>query len=236
MPRGQLEASQRREAVVAADGLRGITGELGEFWQGIMRGELVIADCFHSPTRWYLTLRKPERPVGVTPASRQLFMSLLLGSGHKRTAIERNVSQSTVSMTARRILRDIGLPVSPRRIPPVLTSLARASMGQPAEEARITILDGADGTHAVLSLDRPELRLADKVSPAEYAVVGLLLEGLSYQEIAVVRNTSMRTVANQISSVFRQLAISGRTELVNRLTESQTVSGPTRVPPPTRTR
>jgi DNA-binding CsgD family transcriptional regulator len=212
-------ASQRREAAVAADGLRASTGELGEFWLGILRGELVISDCFSSPRRWYLTLRKVERPVPLAPSSRAVLTSLLLGEAQKCTAINLKVSPSTVSTAARRILRDIGLAVAPGRIPPALAILARASRGQPAREPRITILDDSEGHCAALSFDRPELRLARQLSPAEYNVTGLMLEGLSYREIAVMRKTSTRTIANQISSVFRRLSVSGRGELIRHLTQ-----------------
>mgnify|MGYP001554949261 CR=1 FL=1 len=49
------------------------------------------------------------------------------------------------------------------------------------------------------------------------AVIRALIEGCSYREIAVLRQTSTRTIANQISAVFRRLRVSGRNELVQRL-------------------
>jgi DNA-binding NarL/FixJ family response regulator len=40
-----------------------------------------------------------------------------------------------------------------------------------------------------------------------------VLDGLSNRTIAQVRGTSVRTVANQIASVFRKLNVTGRAEL-----------------------
>lgn len=51
------------------------------------------------------------------------------------------------------------------------------------------------------------------LSRAERAVVMLALDGLSNQEIARARGTSLRTVANQIASIFRKLGVGSRPEL-----------------------
>jgi DNA-binding NarL/FixJ family response regulator len=64
---------------------------------------------------------------------------------------------------------------------------------------------------------RPERKFAHAFSRAEFAVVQRLLEGDSYASIASWRQTSTRTVANQVASVFRRLGVSGRPELAQRL-------------------
>jgi len=45
-------------------------------------------------------------------------------------------------------------------------------------------------------------------------VTRLLIEGKSYQDMAKLRDTSKRTVANQLASAFHRLGISGRAELL----------------------
>lgn len=52
------------------------------------------------------------------------------------------------------------------------------------------------------------------LSAAEREVARAALEGLSNGEIAAARGTSVRTVANQLQSIFRKLGVSGRTELI----------------------
>lgn len=51
------------------------------------------------------------------------------------------------------------------------------------------------------------------LSPAELDVMRLALQGLSNAQIAKARRTSIRTVANQLASVFRKLGVRSRLEL-----------------------
>ncbi len=48
---------------------------------------------------------------------------------------------------------------------------------------------------------------------AEEAIVELALDGASNADIATLRGTSSRTVANQLSTVFKKLGITSRAEL-----------------------
>ena len=60
-----------------------------------------------------------------------------------------------------------------------------------------------------------------RLSPAERAVVEAVLRGQSNREIAERRGTSVRTVANQMASIFRKLQVGSRGELA-----ATTASGP----------
>lgn len=53
---------------------------------------------------------------------------------------------------------------------------------------------------------------------AERAVMALLLEGKSNAEIAKARKTAVRTVANQVASLFRKYGVGSRAELAARVT------------------
>lgn len=55
------------------------------------------------------------------------------------------------------------------------------------------------------------------LSPAEREVTGRLLDGHDNARIARERGTSLRTVANQVASIFRKLGVSSRGELAARL-------------------
>lgn len=55
-----------------------------------------------------------------------------------------------------------------------------------------------------------------QLTPAEKAVYERLLAGDSYQDIADVRGTSVRTVANQVASIFGKLGVGSRAELIAR--------------------
>jgi len=63
--------------------------------------------------------------------------------------------------------------------------------------------------------------LPPSLSASERTVALALLEGLSNAEIAKARRTSVRTVANQIASLFRKLGVSSRSEAVVALGASQ---------------
>jgi len=51
------------------------------------------------------------------------------------------------------------------------------------------------------------------LTPGEHAVALLAAAGASNQEIAALRGTSSRTVANQLHQVFQKLRIGSRAEL-----------------------
>jgi DNA-binding NarL/FixJ family response regulator len=61
------------------------------------------------------------------------------------------------------------------------------------------------------------------LSGAEADVATAIVNGMSNEEIARVRRTSPRTVAKQVASIFRKLAISSRRELVARVRSERRV-------------
>jgi DNA-binding CsgD family transcriptional regulator len=72
---------------------------------------------------------------------------------------------------------------------------------------------------AVLSFPAPALELPSSLSAAEREIVLALAEGLSNAAIARQRGTSTRTVANQVSSLFRKMNVRSRTELLLALAQ-----------------
>ncbi len=52
-----------------------------------------------------------------------------------------------------------------------------------------------------------------KLSPAEREVTFLLLKGLSFKEIAAVRQTTERTAREQARKVYKKSGVAGRAEL-----------------------
>lgn len=55
------------------------------------------------------------------------------------------------------------------------------------------------------------------LSEAEQDVAYYLLDGRAYDEIASARGTAMRTVANQVTSIFRKLQVCTREEFTARI-------------------
>lgn len=67
----------------------------------------------------------------------------------------------------------------------------------------------------VHSLTMPED--LSSLTPAERAVAARLLNGHDNARVARERGTSVRTIANQVASIFRKLGVSSRGELAARL-------------------
>jgi DNA-binding NarL/FixJ family response regulator len=65
-------------------------------------------------------------------------------------------------------------------------------------------------------LPKPEL---EPLTESEQDIARLLLEGCSNAEIAQIRGRSLRTVANQVASIFRKLGVGSRAELAALATE-----------------
>lgn len=73
--------------------------------------------------------------------------------------------------------------------------------------------------HAFLSYPSGGRALPRELTPAESAVVELVVRGVACAEIARIRRVSPRTVANQLASVYRKLGVTCRASLVRALHE-----------------
>jgi DNA-binding CsgD family transcriptional regulator len=136
----------------------------------------------------------------------------------KNIAMDLDLAPSTIALNSRLALESFGIARKPSRVHPLLMLAAKAASTGSTTLARCAIFATRQGCELlVVSAPRPDLRLATLLPSAELAVIRRLVEGLSYVEIAHTRGTSTRTIANQITAVFRRLHVSGRNELVQRL-------------------
>ena len=79
-----------------------------------------------------------------------------------------------------------------------------------------TTFKWAGQTFAVVSQAAPSTP-GPVLTPAEREVMTLLLAGKSNGEIARQRKTAVRTVANQVASLFRKLGVGSRAALAARV-------------------
>ena len=87
-------------------------------------------------------------------------------------------------------------------------------------EVELIELDGQE--LAVITLPaRGERSLLEALSSAEREVLLAVDAGKSNAEIAALRQTSSRTVANQLASIYQKLGVSSRHELVALTRRSQ---------------
>jgi len=196
--------------------------DLGCVWRELVNGEARVKDSFHCHERCYLVLEQVRASGDKTRRAEagkvRILESILLEGAQKKVAIEWGLSPSTVAGALKQCLECLGLACTSSRISPLLVSAAYASQ----EDAgpcwgNLSEFLASGEPYRVVSVPRPEATLEGVLTPAQYEVIRLLMEGKSHEEIARARNRSTRTIANQLGAVFRKLGVSGRTELIRRL-------------------
>lgn len=90
----------------------------------------------------------------------------------------------------------------------------------PGTSAKMVSLDGDDVAVLVVPVHDPKPN-PGALSEAEREVANLVLDGKTNEEIADARRTSVRTVANQLQSIYRKLGIGSRVELVTFLVDER---------------
>jgi len=192
--------------------------ELGLIWEHLTSGTWRVCEEFVTEARLYFVVT-PDAPPRALPEV-ELLRRTLLGERQKWLALDIERSPSTVTTRLSASLVKMGLAPKPARVPLLLVAAAAAAAGKRTlPRARLTPWCGPDGDALIVSAARLDSHLRALVTPTEWVVARLLIDGLSYREIATSRSCSVRTVANQLASVFRKLRISGRGELLLRAVE-----------------
>src|SRR6478752_1180980 len=145
----------------------------------------------------------------------EILERALLEGVRKSVAVDFGLCPSSIAEILRRCFVFMGLSCWPSRIPFLLVMAAHAKCTPDSQRvAKQLLAQNQQFVRQSISVARPDNELSEWLSPAEYAVTRLLVEGKSYQEMAKLRATSKRTVANQLASAFHRLGISGRAELL----------------------
>lgn len=211
-----------RTRALGADKERAKPCELGLLFRQLAEGFATIDDHFSTQDRCYLifTTRRGRGQVRQLPLSYRTVLerALLLGDAQKVVASDVGRSTSTISARLKSALRFIGLSCGGSRVPVMLVLAAQDWQApHPRSSGRLAPFVSEGLTRWVASVSRPDAILGQLLPAAEYDVARLLVEGKTHKEIANARGTSVRTVANQVRSVFQRLRISGRGELLHYL-------------------
>lgn len=92
-----------------------------------------------------------------------------------------------------------------------------------ASGLRLAATDTAGGRFVIVSLPLALPRaIAARLTPAEREVAWALAAGGTYASIASERHVALRTIANQVSSIFRKLGVTSRAELLQVLNDAST--------------
>jgi len=207
-------SAPERATAITVDGLASERLELGAVWTELATGRWYVRDHFTTESRLYLVVERQDP--SSAPPEIDLLRRTLLGEQQKVVALEREMSPSTITNRLSLTLRLMGLPPRPARVPVLLAaSAAAAHRGARLPRARVT--RWAPSSHlSIISLERFDDHLEAVLTPAECHVARLVMDGHSHREIAAARACSVRTVANQLGSIFRKLNISGRGQLLMR--------------------
>jgi DNA-binding NarL/FixJ family response regulator len=192
------DTARCRRRAVAGQGL----------WAALVVGRWSLLDTFLAGGTRYAVARKhrddaaPRR--ALLPRQRIVLELALAGRSGKWMALELALSESVVARTLRAAVRKIGAASTA-----ALTGL---------QTAVFEPLDGVDGDPdlAVARLE-PAGRSMARLSKAERAVLTCVLGGRRITDVAHERGTSSRTVAHQLSSVYRKLGVGSRRELFAHL-------------------
>jgi DNA-binding CsgD family transcriptional regulator len=161
----------------------------------------------------------------------EILERALLEGVRKSVAVDFGLCPSSIAEILRRCFVFMGLSCWPSRIPFLLVMAAHAKHEPDAQRgAKLLLAQNQQFLRQTITVARPDNELREWLSPAEYAVTRLLIEGKSYQEMARLRKTSKRTVANQLASAFHRLGISGRAELLCLLAKRKLGSEQTLTP------
>ena len=211
-----------RSSVMAADACSSTRVDLAQLWKDLTTGAVVAVDVFCDGERCYIVLIETNAPCRRPPVLGQrnieILRRTLLGEAQKVLAIELGLSASSVATAGAHALKAMGVDCTPTRIPLLIVMAAHAYYGQtvPIFARQSLLFEGAK-RYRVLSAARPDPAAINSLSDAERSVVRLVLERCSNAEIARIRSTSARTVANQLSTVLHKLKVNARSGILCRL-------------------
>lgn len=210
---------------------------LAALWTELLSGFCRVERTEFTPNTCSVVVSRAHRLAGDARAPLpardiEILERSLLEGVRKSVAADFGLCPSSVAEILRRCFAFMGLSCWPSRIPLVLVMAAHAKASSPRAE-KLALTQNQQFLRQTIGAARPDNELASLLSPAEFAVTRLLIEGRSYAEVARLRQTSRRTVANQLASGFHRLGISGRAELLCLLAK-QKVATWQAAPPPSR--
>lgn len=185
-----------------------------QLWTSFGSGTYRIRSVVHSGDHCSVTIcrRTARRPL-TSSTGWHVAERILCGEQPKVIADDLSVSRSTVCGYWQAAM---GALCEPRYFSKALAFLvlcAGSTRGAFLEPA--TVHEVNSQGHAVVSVRLDDTRLLSAgLSRAELHIARAVIAGKRAAEICIERQTSPRTVANQLSAIYRKFRISGRRELV----------------------
>jgi DNA-binding NarL/FixJ family response regulator len=175
----------------------------------LLRGSLRIEGFARDSTgfRVQLVVAGQRHRVELLARELRIFESLLRGRSQKQIGLEFDVSAATVSGSLRRVVRKLGAS----RWEQLVATACALAHDAPLLDRQFVAVGGSPGLEIRATLHPRALSL---LTGAERDVAVHVLEGCSNAQIAQLRRTSVRTIANQMASITHKLEVRGRLELI----------------------
>jgi len=188
------------------------------YFQSLLTGAWSMVDSFQTQTRQYFIARRNEDglrdPRGLSETEHKVAVLAARGYPNKHIAFELGMTSSTVATHLANILLKRG-------------TISRLNLVEWMKNLIVSVdlhvlwLKISGDHYNVLTYRRRKLRHLSQLSPGVLDVLHYILQGKSNLEIAKLRGTSPRTVANQVAALFRKYNVSSRAELVARLVSNR---------------
>ena len=185
--------------------------QLALLWQRLLDGRLFVSDSRCEAGRCFAVLEHGSGLRRPCAGGVRILERIFQGESQKALAGELGLATATVACHSMRALKVLTRQHRVSRAPIVLIMAALAARGLPLGPARFEEL--RRDARWVISVEVPGRSFRARLSRSEWEVARLAIEGQPHAEIARARGTSVRTIANQLASVFGKLGTFGRAEL-----------------------
>lgn len=188
-----------------------------QLWQGLVEGRWSLVDRWESDGRRYVAAHAnaPEQRDfrALSGEDRRVLRYVALGASNKEIAFTLGLPIGSVATCVRRIRRRLG-------------GRSRGDLiGIDQADALQVDLEG-DALTVLRAPRAQDSDLAAHLTPREREILEMLASGASNREIAVARGRSIKTVANQIFSIFAKLGVESRTEAAAKVLSGATFAAP----------
>jgi DNA-binding NarL/FixJ family response regulator len=240
MPTSKDRRSGARPAPVSGLSEKLNRKEAMRLWQDLTFGRISIKRYHDKHGRRFLVLKSPNKGSQIAEFSereRQAMAYRAFGQSLKHIADELGVSHATVTVDLARARKSLGvasdlelpaiLAAGPRKVPvtnrspkgeakplsiklhrrEILRQAFRAPRGLRREPSRKAT------ERLIISFPIYDVDWQQGLSSSEVSVAEGALAGMERSQIAARRGTAVRTIVNQVTSIFRKLGVSSRMEL-----------------------
>jgi DNA-binding NarL/FixJ family response regulator len=150
-------------------------------------------------------------PYTLSAREQQVLHRTLLGRAQKQIAAECNITPSTVSFSLRSVMMKLGFRTRLELVPFAALAAGRQN------SSGFSIFSAHGGEVIFATAGRVDWSRFPEMTRGEREIGDLIVAGKSNQEIARARSTSVSTVHNQVTLLFRKLGVRDRFDLVRVL-------------------